>query len=53
VPVETRDHYLVKTVYTRRILAWKTDQRLRTPKIKVQKPEDPAVQEKYQKAGKD
>lgn len=31
-------------------MAWKNDQRFKTPKTKVQKLEDPAVQEKYLKA---
>jgi hypothetical protein len=44
------DHYLVKIIYRCRILAWTNDRRLKTPKIKVQKLEDPAVQEKYHKA---
>jgi hypothetical protein len=44
------DHYLVEIVYTCRIPVWKNDQRFKTSKIKVQKLEDPAVQERCWKA---
>jgi hypothetical protein len=44
------DHYYVKIEYRCKIMAWKNDNRLKTPKIKVQKPEDPASQEMYQQA---
>lgn len=49
VPVETQATIQSKWYIRCRILAWKNECRLKTPKIKAQKFEDPAIKEMYQK----
>lgn len=49
VPVETQTTFQSKWYIRCRILAWENERRLKIPKIKAQKFEDPAVKETYKK----